>query len=316
MVIPPSFLQKHPGLYQEGGIYSAEEPRYSGLKPEKTMGLAKKLAIKYVRARLKILSSLSKKKAAQEAFQLFCTPQERNRKIPSPIFEEAEKLHFVFEGQQIRGYRWNHPSEKKLLILHGFESSVVNFGSYVGPLVKKGYEVLAFDAPAHGDSSGKTINVLMYKNFVHHICRTYGPVRNFIAHSFGGLALSLYLEETDHDTGFKLVLIAPATETKTAAAHFLEFLKLDASVRKEFDDLITKMSGQSTEWYSITRAAAHIRAEVLFLQDTEDDMTPFSDVQPLMQKNYPNFHFIISEGLGHRRIYRDPHTVKTILDFF
>ncbi|MGZ3885937.1 MAG: hypothetical protein ACXVBP_00785 [Flavisolibacter sp.] len=53
------------------------------------MGLAKKLAIKYVRARLKILSSLSKKKAAQEAFQLFCTPQERNRKIPSPIFEEA-----------------------------------------------------------------------------------------------------------------------------------------------------------------------------------------------------------------------------------
>jgi hypothetical protein len=44
-------------------------------------------------------------------------------------------------------------------------------------------------------------------------------------------------------------------------------------------------------------------------------MTPLSDVEPIMEKNYPNFHFIISEGLGHRRIYRDNKSLKAIIEF-
>lgn len=44
-------------------------------------------------------------------------------------------------------------------------------------------------------------------------------------------------------------------------------------------------------------------------------MTPFADVKPIMDANYPGFHFIISEGLGHRRIYRDHQSVGAILDF-
>lgn len=279
------------------------------------MSLTKRLAIKYVRAKFKVLSSLSKKNAAEKAFQLFCTPQHRNNKALPPVFEKAEKLHFSFEGNTVRGYRWNHPSEKKILILHGFESSVINFDRYVKPLIKKGYEVLAFDAPAHGRSSGKTINAPLYKNLIHHVNNTYGPVHNFIAHSFGGLAVSLFLEETQHDENYKLVLIAPATETKTAVDHFFRFLKLDNGVRKEFDEVIAKTGGHPAEWYSIGRAAGNIKAQVLFLQDTQDDMTPLSDVKPVMDKNYPNFHFVISEGLGHRRIYRDNNSFKTIINF-
>ena len=279
------------------------------------MGLVKRLAIKYVRTKFRVLSSVSKKKAAEKAFQLFCTPQSRNEKALPPVFEKAEKLHFSFEGNTIKGYRWNHLSEKKILILHGFESSVINFDRYIKPLIKKGYEVLAFDAPAHGRSSGKSINLLMYKNLVHQIYKSYGPIQSFMAHSFGGLAVSLFLEETKHDETYKLVLIAPVTETKTAADNFFKFLKLDEEVRSEFDDLIAQISGHKPEWFSVARAASHIKAQVLFLQDTQDDMTPISDVKPIMDKNYPNFHFIISEGLGHRRIYKDSNSINAIIDF-
>lgn len=208
------------------------------------MSLAQRLAVKYVRAKFGLLSAISKRKAAEKAFELFCTPQYRNKKKLPPLFEKAEKLHFSLEGNRIRGYRWNHPSEKKILILHGFESTAANFDRYVKPLVKKGYEVLAFDAPAHGRSSGKTITAPVYKNMIHHIYKVYGPIHSFMAHSFGGLAVSLFLEELEHDDTFKLVLIAPATETKTAADHFFKFLKLDKEVRKEFDDLITETGGR------------------------------------------------------------------------
>ena len=78
------------------------------------MKLAQKIAIGYIRTKFKVLSSISKKRAAEKALQLFCTPQYRNKKKLPKIFESAEKLHFHFEGNIVRGYRWNHPSEKKI----------------------------------------------------------------------------------------------------------------------------------------------------------------------------------------------------------
>jgi pimeloyl-ACP methyl ester carboxylesterase len=225
-------------------------------------------------------------------------------------------LHFKFEKHIIHGFRWNAIAAKKILILHGFESSVVNFERYVKPLILKGYCVLAFDAPAHGLSSGSRINALIYKKFINQINVLYGTVTNFISHSLGGLALSLSLEERPHDKSFKVVFIAPATETTTAVESFFKFLKLDEGIRKSFNRHIEKIASRPPEWYSVSRAAKNIKASVLWLQDKDDVMTPLSDVVPIMEKNYPNFEFVITEGLGHRRIYRDNKVKKRIIDFF
>jgi pimeloyl-ACP methyl ester carboxylesterase len=279
------------------------------------MALKKQLALKYVQIKFKLLSSVSKRKAAEKAFELFCTPQLRTKNDLPAIFEKSEKIEFPFEENIVRGYRWNHPSPKKVLILHGFESSVTNFEKYIEPLIEKGYEVLAFDAPAHGRSSGKTINAVMYKEFVKYIWNNYGPIDSFLTHSFGGLALCLAIEEIPHSASVKIVLVAPAAETKTAIDHFFRLLKLDRGVRKEFDNIITEIGGKPPEWYSVSRIAPEIKGQVLFLQDKEDPMTPLSDVKTIMDKNYPNFHFVISEGLGHRRIYRDEQSLKKIMEF-
>jgi pimeloyl-ACP methyl ester carboxylesterase len=280
------------------------------------MTIKQRMAIRYVRTKFKILSSLSKTKAAEKAFELFSTPQFRFKKQLPPIFEQAEKIHFKFDGETIRGYRFNHPSEKKLLITHGFESSVLKFDKYIKPFIKKGYEVLAFDAPAHGESTGKRVNALVFKEVIHHINKEYGPIQNFMGHSFGGLALSLYLDEHKHDDSYKLVLIAPAAETTTAVDNFFAFLRLDQDVRKEFDLLIQKKSGKPPAWFSVARALKNIKARVLFLQDKKDSLTPISDVEPIMREEHPHVQFRISEGLGHSRIYRDQGSFNAIVDFF
>ena len=279
------------------------------------MALPKRMVLKYVRTKFKLLSSISKRKAAGKAFELFCTPQFRTKKDLPPVFKKSEKIEFPFEGNIVRGYRWNHPSSKKALILHGYESSVINFENYIEPLIQKGYEVLAFDAPAHGRSTGRSITVISYKNLVHHIWNNYGPIDSFITHSFGGLTLSLALEEITHSPTTRIVLIAPAAETKTAIDNFFKLLKLDAKVRKEFNSIIEEQGGKSPDWYSIYRVAPKLKGQVLFLQDKDDQMTPVSDVKPIMDKNYPNFKFIISEGLGHRKIYRDEQSFKKIMEF-
>lgn len=279
------------------------------------MKFSQRLALGYIRTKFKLLSTISKKKAAEKAFELFCTPQRRNRKALPKIFNEAETLQFTIDGITINGWRWNHPAEKNILIIHGFESSVTNFDRYVRPLIRKGYEVLAFDAPAHGRSGGKKITAPLYKSTIQKIDKLYGPIDSFIAHSFGGLAVSLALEELPHTADQKLVLIAPATETTSAIDSFFHFLKLDPLTRPEFDKIILETGGVSTEYYSIARAMKHIRARVLWLHDEEDDTTPVRDVFNVKKENHSHIEFVITKGLGHRRIYRDNKVAKAILDF-
>ena len=279
------------------------------------MKLTQRLALGYVRIKLGLFSSFSKKKAAKKALDLFRTPQRRNISQAGNIFNEAEKLKFDLDGILIQGYRWNHHSGKKVLIIHGFESSIVNFGHYVRPLVKKGYEVLAFDAPAHGISGGKTITAPLFAKMITAIHKNYGPVQSFIAHSFGGLALSIALESIAHDKTFRVVLIAPATETKTAVDQFFHLLQLNGEVRKEFDILISRLGGHPMEWYSIRRAMQNINAQVLWLHDEGDQQTPISDALKVKDGNLPNIQFIITKGLGHRKIYRDQKTIGEIIEF-
>lgn len=279
------------------------------------MRFSQRLVLRLLRTKFRLLSIVSKRKAAKEAFALFCTPQHRIKKEPPRIFKEAEVIDFDWHRHHIRGYRWNKGAGRRVLILHGFESSVVNFDRYVRPLLRKGYEVLAFDAPAHGHSSGRQINARIYKEFILHLVQQFGPVQSFLAHSLGGLAVSLALEDIPHDVDTRIALLAPATETTTAIHSFFQFLQLDGGVRQEFEKLIQKIGGQPSAWYSVSRVLPHLKATILWAHDKDDRMTPLSDVEPVIKKNYPNIHFRITEKLGHRRIYRDNNTSKAVIEF-
>ena len=279
------------------------------------MRLAQRIALTYLRSQLKLLATVSKKRAARKAFEIFCTPQSRHvRDFPS-IYKTSESLSLKLGKDTVYGHRWHAGASKRALLLHGFESSAVNFAHYVQPLVARGYEVLSFDAPAHGRSTGKQITVVVYMELVKKIWNDYGPFDAIIGHSFGGLAATLALEQIPHTGLLKLVLIAPATETSRALDNYCRLLRIDEGTRREIEALIGKIGGHPASWFSVSRALPHLKARVLFLQDREDAQTPFEDVEPIMQQNHPGVHFVISEGLGHRRIYRDEASVKAILGF-
>ncbi len=280
------------------------------------MKLAQKLVTGYYRTKLNIFAKLSKRKAAEKAFELFCTPYTgtKTSKMPA-IFEKAEKLHLQMDGYQLVGYRWNHPQPKKALIIHGFSSTIKKFDHFVSPLLKKGYEVIAFDAPAHGESSGKTINGFQYKQTIAAVYEKFGPVQSFIAHSFGGLALGLYMAEQKYQENKKLVLIAPAVETITAVQTFCTFLNIDDKVKEELYKIIQEKSGWEPEDISIRKVAHEIKAEVLWIHDEDDDVTPWGDAAKIQQDAHPNFQFMITKGLGHRKIYKDNKVKKAVMEF-
>jgi pimeloyl-ACP methyl ester carboxylesterase len=283
------------------------------------MKLAQRLAIGYIQTKFKVLAAISKRKAAEKAFLLFCTPYLKSKPHIPAFFALANPLKFVLEGQTVFGWEFLPKNElpvKTILILHGFGSAAYKFQNFIKPLTGKGYRVLAFDAPAHGSSHGKKVNAILYSEMILHIAEKFGLPDGFIAHSFGGIALSLALEKIPHTTQTKIAFIAPATETSTAVDQAFSMLKLhDKEVQKEFHNIIFALSGKPTEWFSMRRAIKNIKADILWIHDKEDDITPYSDALKVKSDEHPNIKFIITSGLGHRKIYHDADVKKKVIGF-
>jgi pimeloyl-ACP methyl ester carboxylesterase len=279
------------------------------------MKLAQKIAVGYVRARLNMLAVISPARAAAKAFELFSTPQYRSKSKFPEIFAKGEKIQFIQHSKKIRGYRWNQGAEKRLLILHGYESSCRKFDHHIARGIKKGYEVLAFDAPAHGISEGKQITLPEYVSMINNIEKNYGKIDAYICHSFGGMAVCTYLEKHTHHPDTKLVLIAPATETTTAIDSMFRFVQLNDRVRKEFDEIIHRKTGHWPSHFSINRSIKHINASILWVHDEDDFTTPLADVRKVMNQKLPNVEFMITKGLGHNKIYRDNEVKRRIFSF-
>ena len=245
-----------------------------------------RLAINYIQTKFKVLTAVSKRKAAEKAFELFCTPL--NKSISKKELKNAETTSFKLNTKTIRGYQWNSEGIKTLLILHGFGSAAYKFERYVNPAVKKGYRVLAFDAPAHGLSDGKTTDAVEYSETILKIIEQYGTVHSFIGHSFGGIGLSLALENIED---------------------------ADNEVREEIDKLIFEKGGKPTEWYSIRRILKNIHPQILWIHDEGDDITPLSDALKVKEDNHNNINFVITNGLSHQRIYHDAEVRKQVIAF-
>lgn len=275
---------------------------------------SQKILILLIKFKLRLISIFSVRWAAKAAIHVFTTPHRKPRPFMPPIFHTAEQFHIFVNNFKINGYRWQKDAGKKILIVHGFESKAYNFDRYVAPLLEKGYAVFAMDAQAHGLSEGKTITLPEYMAMLIELEKQVGSFDGYVSHSFGGIAVCLFEESFNHPHA-KLVLIAPATETSTAIKLFCTFLNLNEIIRKAIHDYVFKKSGFTVEHFSIKRIAPNLKNQILWIHDENDDITPISDVKPIIESKQPNISFLITKGLGHRKIYKDSNVVKRVIDF-
>jgi predicted alpha/beta-fold hydrolase len=86
-------------------------------------------------------------------------------------------------------------------------------------------------------------------------------------------------------------------------------------MKEGINDYILKKSGKTTDYYSVKRAMLQIANPVLWIHDEDDDITPIEDIKPLLDKQPENIEFMITHGLGHRKIYKDNNVVKKVISF-
>lgn len=280
------------------------------------MTIQQQIALFYFKHKFKIISIFSVQAAAKSAFNLFCTPFNTRKSYNKPkIFEEANDIIFHFRQHSIHGFEWlpEKSNGKKILICHGFDSLSYKFASYVAPLLNGGYTVYAFDAPAHGLSTGKKINALLYRDLIIEINNRFGYLDTIIAHSFGCIAATLAIENSLMLLK-QLIILAPATETKQSLADFSTHLQLSFPIRNELENIIVKIGGQPSSWYSVARIIKSVQIPTLWIHDQYDPITPFKDVDPIVQLKLKHVDFIITRHLGHS-LYKKEEVKEQVIQW-
>ena len=267
-----------------------------------------------LKTKIRLASFVSIKWGAEVAFSMFSTPYRKSEKPKPAIFKKAENFSIKVNGENVNGYRWNAIAKKQLLILHGFESRAYKFDMYIGPMLAAGWGVVIMDAKAHGKSEGDSIIIPDYVSMIQHLENDFGKFSSYLAHSFGGIAISLHLEKAKN-TAARLVLIAPATETDTAINLFSKIVDLKKEVRIAINDLILEESGNPTSFYSLKRIVPTLENKILWVHDKNDKITPLSDMESLMIDQLSHVEFIITEGFGHSRIYKEKEVIGSVIAF-
>jgi pimeloyl-ACP methyl ester carboxylesterase len=280
--------------------------------------LKQRVLIGYYKTKLKTIGLVSPQKAAAMAFDLFSTPRKPGIKKNIPaVFHRGSPVSVDVNGTTVRGFEWKNadPKAQKVLVVHGFSSYSYKFDSYVLALKKAGFTVLAFDAPGHGLSEGRKINALIYRDTILAIEQSFGPLYAVIAHSLGGLAAALAFEQLPDAAKRKLVLIAPATETRTAIDQFFRIIPVAPKVVAAFEAHIEQLANQPIAYFSVARVIRQLPASTLWIHDEEDPICLFDDVKPLLSEQISTLEFFVTKGLGHNKIYREPATKSKIIQF-
>jgi len=284
-----------------------------------TAGFSERIYLQYLRTKFKTISKLAPATAGRMAFELFCTPYPKFKKRKAPaIFHHATKRTVVLSDQtKIHGFEWlpSKPNDQTVLIAHGYASYAYKFEHYIAPLLKMGYRVLAFDAPAHGQSEGKHIHVVVYQEAIQKIMEQAGPVNHFIGHSLGALTLSMIAEKIDQADARKFVLIAPATKTTTTFANFFKMMHLNEVTKAAFLQDVSNRTSHTVDYFAADRALANYKGPMLWVHDEKDMVCPYEDIIHFKENAPSNIKFLITNGLGHNKVYKTAEVMDQIMSF-
>lgn len=259
------------------------------------------------------LGTVAPRLAANRAYTLFMTPQRpRLSDKDEAVMSAAQKLHTAYAGGSLVGYSWG--AGPTILLAHGWEGSVRTFTTMVMPLVKAGFRVIAFDAPAHGNSDGTTSNVIDYATALSVLITEFGPVYGVVAHSVGAAALVFMMGTMKHYRIRRLVFAGAPCELSDVLARFASRLNLTDQTLNHMHRLVHKRLGVPPSAVSIRTMIPYITAPGLVIHDRRDPFVPFSDAETIAA-HWPGADLVATDGLGHNRTLRSPEIIDRIVSF-
>ncbi|EAR02069.1 alpha/beta fold hydrolase [Maribacter sp. HTCC2170] len=244
-----------------------------------------------------LIALFSRKQAAKKAFNLFCTPRKgKVRPEQQEFLEQAKSQRIKVKDLELQAYEWKGSNET-VLLLHGWESNAFRWRNLISYLNNEDYNIVAFDAPAHGNSTGTILNVPLYTECTEAIVDYYKP-QIVIGHSVGGMNTLYHHEKYPNDQIKKIVTIGSPSKLQDIMEHYQQLLKFNDSVFSALDDYFKDYFGFRIHEFSTSTFTGHLSKRGLVIHDEEDSIAPFKASESV-HANWENSTFYKTKGLGH-----------------
>jgi len=113
------------------------------------------IILRWLRLTLRVQALVSSRWAGRRVYRLwFASPKHPEPQREKRWRESAAFISVPHEYGPIATYKWGE-SDKTVLLLHGWSGRGPQMGAFVEPLLARGYQPVAFDAPGHGRTPGK-----------------------------------------------------------------------------------------------------------------------------------------------------------------
>lgn len=224
----------------------------------------------------------------------------------------ATRREMVPDGEaRLRAFIWDDEGPTVLLV-HGWNGNAGQMAHAVQPLRRRGFRVVAYDAPAHGASDGAMTHVPGMARAVEAMARRFGPLHAIVAHSIGATAVARAIGR-GLAVG-RAAFIAPGTGPQLWVAKFAAATGLPARGRARLAAAIEETAGARLAALELAAIAPQIGMPVLALHDRDDALVPLAEARRAIQA-MPHGGMIETTGLGHFRILRDPAVLREVAAF-
>ena len=239
-------------------------------------------------------------------------PRRRKPHNYSDRLRGATSLKINAECGMVNASLWGKGA-RTMLLMHGWEGDRSDFSELAPALVEAGFAVVAVEAPAHGDSALRDTDVHAMAEALSAVADHIGPVYGVIAHSLGAAAAVQLLSGGRHMAA-RLVLLAPGGELACEVRRLGQTLALSDRCVAALNARLEQHYGMPVDMCSTSRLARMLQVPALVIHDRDDQVVPFLEGSQVA-RSLPGARFFATEGLGHRRLLRDPGVIAATVDF-
>jgi pimeloyl-ACP methyl ester carboxylesterase len=258
-----------------------------------------------VRATGHALSILAPPLAARLAERLFLTPPRPRRPAAELALLATGRARPLRVGRRHLDV-WLWGSGPSVLLVHGWGGRGAQLAAFVEPLVTRGFSVVSFDAPGHAPADSGLVTIPEMVEATRAVAASRGPLAGLIAHSVGATVAARALYE-GLDAG-AAVFVSPAADLAGPATRFTATLGFSPAVGEAMRRRIEARVGQPFATFDVAALAPALGLPLLVIHDRGDAVVPWQHGRAIARA-WPGAGLLMTDGLGHQRILRDPDVV-------
>ncbi len=261
---------------------------------------------------LNLLSYVKPEKASVLAYRFFSEP--RTGRLAKENLPPVLKNNFyetLTRGEhQFQTYFWPG-NDNVILLVHGWESNASRWENFLPFLQQTGSTIVAIDAPAHGLSPGRELNLMMYAEVIDAAAKKFNP-QFLVGHSVGAASCIYYQSKYQNPAIRKIVSLGAPSDLKVIFRNYVSLLSLNTRISTLMEQYFIDRFRFKIEDFSAKIFSSSVKTRGIIAHDISDEVVSIEEAKKIAG-SWKNAVFFETKGLGHS--LHDEALYKKVCDF-